>query len=238
MTLHLFTPQCFLYRMKNTFIPEPPVSGPRQAFAGDIPTYARMPKEERYKLEEFGIRYIESLLQLVDPKLGAAIRAGWEEYENGNTPKATPEGKWVREMDKFECMIQAHEYEQRTYGEKNLEEFQGQAKYIKSEEGKKMLELLQQEREAHFQKRKQRTPVIFILEVKFPTQLAISLLESKINEGMIEGKRSLVRGFPENIEQLDEFKRKIRSAGSAEEVFPSVKKAVEEFIQHERERSI
>jgi putative hydrolase of HD superfamily len=46
-------------------------------------------------------------------------------------------------------------------------------------------------------------------EVKVPTQLAISLLESKINEGMIEGKRSLVRGFPENMEQLDEFKRKV-----------------------------
>jgi hypothetical protein len=131
--------------------------------------------DEKYKLEEFGIRYIESLLQLVDPKLGAAIRAGWEEYENGNTPKATPAGKWVREMDKFECMIQAHEYEQRTYGEKNLEEFQGQAKYIKSEEGKEMLELLQQEREAHFRKRKQRTPVIFIIGISCCSWLAFVL---------------------------------------------------------------
>lgn len=106
-------------------------------------------------------------MQLVDPKLGADIRAGWEEYENGNTPEATPEGKWVREMDKFECMIQAHEYEQSTYGEENLEEFQGQTKYIKSQEGKELLGLLQQERLDHFQKRKQRTPVIFIIGISY-----------------------------------------------------------------------
>jgi putative hydrolase of HD superfamily len=112
------------------------------------------------------------LLQLVDPKLGANIRAAWEEYENGNTPEATPEGRWVREMDKFECMIQAHEYEQSTYGERNLEEFQGQTKYIHSQEGKDMLELLQQERQAHFQKRSQRTPVIFVKGISCSSWLA------------------------------------------------------------------
>ncbi|KAE8441379.1 hypothetical protein EG329_005006 [Mollisiaceae sp. DMI_Dod_QoI] len=232
-----------------------------ESFAGDIPTYAPVSKAEKYKLEDFGIRYIESLLQLVDPKLGANIRAAWEEYENGNTPEATPEGRWVREMDKFECMIQAHEYEQSTYGEQNLEEFQGQTKYIHSQEGKDMLELLQQERQAHFQKRSQRTPVIFVkgtsgvdtktqcdllckgfdfqhislrdvlrekaadqtyLHAKFvrdcleedvnvPTQLAISLLELKINEGRKEGKSwSLVEGFPESMEQILEFKKKVQ----------------------------
>lgn len=112
------------------------------------------------------------MLQLVDPKLGANIRAAWEEYENGNTPEATPEGRWVREMDKFECMIQAHEYEQSTYGEQNLEEFQGQTKYIHSQEGKDMLELLQQERQAHFQKRSQRTPVIFVKGISCSSWLA------------------------------------------------------------------
>jgi hypothetical protein len=39
-------------------------------------------------------------------------------------------------------------------------------------------------------------------------------------------------------EHIADYIFQIRSAGSAEEVFPSVKKAVEEFIQHERERSI
>lgn len=114
-------------------------------------------------------------MQIVNPKLGADIRAAWLEYENGNTPEATPEGQYLRENDKFECMIQAHEYEQSTYGEENLEEFQGQAKYIKSKEGKELLELLQQERQAYFQKRNQRTPVIFIIGRSYCPWLLIGL---------------------------------------------------------------
>lgn len=47
-------------------------------------------------------------------------------------------------------------------------------------------------------------------EVNVPTQLAVSLLEWKINEGVKEGKRwSVVNGFPENMERLLEFKKKV-----------------------------
>jgi putative hydrolases of HD superfamily len=66
-------------------------------------------------------------------------------------------------MDKFECMVQAYEYEQRTYGEKDLEEFRGLSSNISSPEGKAWLDLLQQERQAHFSKRKRRIPVIFVI---------------------------------------------------------------------------
>jgi len=137
------------------------------------------------------------LLQLVDPKLGADIRAAWEEYENGNTPEATPEGRWVREMDKFECMIQAHEYEQSTYGEQNLEEFQGQIKYIHSKEGKEMLELLQQEREAHFQKRRQRTPVIFVISISsfVSVTLGTNYLTGTPGVGPEDAMRPLIQGI-------------------------------------------
>lgn len=69
----------------------------------------------------------------------------------------------MREMDKFECLIQAHEYEQMTFGEKDLEEFQGLSSKISSFEGKRWMKLLQQEREAHFAKRSQRTHVIFVI---------------------------------------------------------------------------
>lgn len=115
------------------------------------------------------------MLQLVDPKLGADIRAGWEEYENGNTLEATPEDKWVREMDKFECMIQAFEYEQRTYGEQNLEEFQGQEKHIKSEDGKELLELLQQERTNHFRSESTKLPLSPLSIVFFYSRLLFIL---------------------------------------------------------------
>ena len=84
--------------------------------------------------------------------------SAWLDYEEGRTA----EGRWMREMDKFECLIQAHEYEQRTYGEKDLGEFQGLTSKITSEEGKAWLSLLQQERKAHLTNRQRRLPIIFV----------------------------------------------------------------------------
>ena len=117
----------------------------------------------KFKLEDFGTRYIQSLLNPVRPTLGTQIRTAWLEYEEGKTAEA----RFIREMDKFECMIQAHEYEQRTFGEKDLEEFQGLSSKISSNEGKAWFDLLQQERQAHFLKRKRRLPVIFFLGISF-----------------------------------------------------------------------
>jgi len=64
-------------------------------------------------------------------------------------------------------MVQAHEYEQRTFGEEDLKEFQGLSSKISSPEGKAWSELLQQERQAHFSKRKRRIPVIFFIGISF-----------------------------------------------------------------------
>ena len=89
------------------------------------------------------------------------IRELWEEYEKG----ATPEAKWVQEMDKFDCLVQAHEYEQRTYGLKDLTEFQGQSGKIHSAEAKEWVAQLQQERDDHLDKRKKRLPIIFVTAV-------------------------------------------------------------------------
>ncbi len=223
-------------------------------------------------MEHSGFQYIASLLKPVNPKLGRKIEDAWLEYEEGKTAEA----KWVREMDKFECMVQALEYEQSTYGEENLEEFQGLSSKIGSPKGKEWLALLQQERRAHLLRRRRRTPVIFVIGIshqshwpqiltaapgasgvgkktqctllsqKFgfqhialndvlreksddqsylhaeflkgclrekanvPTDLAISLLEGKINEGIEEGKKwSLVHGFPQNGRELLQFEEKV-----------------------------
>lgn len=112
-------------------------------------------------MERNGFQYLESLLRPFSSQKAEEIRALWEEYEVGETPEA----KWVREMDKFDCLIQAHEYEQRTYGKKDLTEFQGQSDKIHSREAKKWLVQLQQERDAHLNKRKQRLPIIFVTGV-------------------------------------------------------------------------
>lgn len=47
-------------------------------------------------------------------------------------------------------------------------------------------------------------------KVNVPTDLAISLLETKINKGIKDGKRwILVYGFPESMHQLLEFEEKV-----------------------------
>ncbi len=119
--------------------------------------------EHKFKMEDFGTRYIQSLLNPINPTLGTKIRTAWLEYEGGETA----ESRFIRDMDKFECMVQAYEYEQRTFGEEDLEEFQGLSSKIKSPEGRAWLELLQQERQAHFLKRKRRLPVIFFIGTFF-----------------------------------------------------------------------
>lgn len=160
-----------------------------ESVVGDIPTYAGVPKgerarvgvtvcfalwhiitssptqglrsalEQKHKLERSGFKYIESLVKPCDPKLATDIMEAWLDYEEGRTP----EGRWMKEMDKLECLTQAHEYEQQTFGEQDLREFQGLVPKIRSPQGREWLGLLQAEREAHFQKRKSRLPVVFAL---------------------------------------------------------------------------
>ncbi|KAF2679533.1 HD domain-containing protein 2-like protein, partial [Lentithecium fluviatile CBS 122367] len=113
-----------------------------EAVVGDIPTYAGVLKEEKHRREALGFHYICDLLAPSHPEFGKKIISSWKEYEEGKTAEA----KWMKEMDKFECMLQASEYEQDTFGEKNLEEFQGLSTKIHSHEGKEWLSILQGER--------------------------------------------------------------------------------------------
>lgn len=43
------------------------------------------------------------------------------DYEEGRTA----ETRWMRETDEFECLIQAHEYEQRTQNNFNINDLRG-----------------------------------------------------------------------------------------------------------------
>ena len=125
--------------------------------------------EREHKLEHYGFRYITELVRPCNSNLADELLAAWVDYEKGRTPEA----RYMREMDKLECLIQAHEYEQRTYGEKDLEEFQGLSSKISSPEGNAWLDLLQQERSAHLSKRKRRLPVIFVIGMTYLSQLSL-----------------------------------------------------------------
>ncbi|QKX57560.1 uncharacterized protein TRUGW13939_04678 [Talaromyces rugulosus] len=125
---------------------------------GDIPTFAGVAKERKYDMERNGFQYLDNLLQTYSPKRATEISELWLEYEQGETPEA----KWVKEMDKFECLVQAHEYEQKTFGKKDLSEFQGLLAKIHSNEATQWAESLYREREDHLARREKRLPIIFI----------------------------------------------------------------------------
>ncbi|ORY01910.1 HD domain-containing protein [Clohesyomyces aquaticus] len=130
-----------------------------ESVVGDIPTYAGVAKDTKHELEESGIHYIKDLLKTSHPSTSEKINEAWQEYEAGSTAEA----RWVREMDKFECLLQASEYERMTHGEKDLEEFQGLSRKIHSPIGIAWAMLLQQEREACVRKRRERVPIIFVV---------------------------------------------------------------------------
>src|SRR5699024_5754775 len=102
--------------------------------------------------------YIASLLRPVDASLANKVRDAWLDHDHGRTP----EGRFMKEMDKFECLVQAHEYEQSTYGTKDLGEFQGLSSNITSPVGLEWLKLLQEERYEHLSGREHQRPIILV----------------------------------------------------------------------------
>lgn len=115
-------------------------------------------------MERNGFQYLENLLRTYSSEKAEEISGLWLEYEKGETPEA----QWVREMDKFECLVQAHEYEQRTFGKKDLNEFQGLLAKIHSKEASQWAEYLSREREDHLAKREKRLRIIFIAGMGYP----------------------------------------------------------------------
>jgi putative hydrolase of HD superfamily len=75
-----------------------------ECIVGDITPHDGISKEEKNKRETQAIQQITSSI----PKsIADEFRALWEEYEAG----LTPEAMLVKDLDKFEMILQAYEYE-------------------------------------------------------------------------------------------------------------------------------
>ena len=86
----------------------------------------------------------------------------WKEFEEAKTPEA----QRARELDAFECILQADEYEERSRG-KNLDNFLGLKSRISSPEVGQYLDLMLQEKQARrtreHLKPYSKIPIIFVL---------------------------------------------------------------------------
>ena len=77
-----------------------------ESIVGDITPHDGVSKEEKYQLEK---NALERIAKLLPESVGKEICELWNEYEGG----VTHESLYVRDLDKFDMIFQAHEYEQK-----------------------------------------------------------------------------------------------------------------------------
>eukprot|EP00026_Physarum_polycephalum_P011759 Phypoly_transcript_12002.p1 GENE.Phypoly_transcript_12002~~Phypoly_transcript_12002.p1 ORF type:complete len:352 (+),score=43.57 Phypoly_transcript_12002:26-1081(+) len=75
-----------------------------ESLVGDITPFDGVTKEQKRKLEHDAM---DKIRNTVGGKIGDELYEHWLEYENAETPEA----KFVKDFDKFEMILTAHEYE-------------------------------------------------------------------------------------------------------------------------------
>ncbi|KAF7722320.1 HD domain-containing protein 2 [Apophysomyces ossiformis] len=80
-----------------------------EAVVGDITPHAGVSKQDKYSMEKNAMDEFGKLLG--DTEMVKEIQGLWQEYEDGKTPEAL----FVKDLDKFEMIVQALEYEKCKY---------------------------------------------------------------------------------------------------------------------------
>lgn len=121
--------------------------------------------DEKARREGLAVDYLSCLLMPSNPAAATEIKSLFEEYEAGSTPEA----KLVGEIDAFECLVQAKEYEERekrTSGEHRLHEFISLESCISSPDLSNWTKLLAQERSEIFLKKSSEIVIIFVIGMR------------------------------------------------------------------------
>ena len=98
-----------------------------ECIAGDITPVCGVSKEEKHRLEKAAMEKLQSILH--PSKLGDELMALWLEYEDGKTPESV----YVKDIDKFEMILQANEYEEIQQGLDLDEFFNSTSGYFKTD---------------------------------------------------------------------------------------------------------
>jgi 5'-deoxynucleotidase YfbR-like HD superfamily hydrolase len=91
-----------------------------EAIAGDITPHDGVSDKDKHTLEAEAMEQISTLLrtEVGLPSVGRRLTKLWEEYE----ANATPEAKFVKDLDKFDMVLQAAQYEE-TFPNLNFDTF-------------------------------------------------------------------------------------------------------------------
>ncbi|GCC23721.1 5'-deoxynucleotidase HDDC2 [Chiloscyllium punctatum] len=87
-----------------------------ECIVGDIAPADNISKEEKHRREEEAMKHLTGLLS---DEVGKEVLGLWEEYEN----QSSIEAKYVKELDQFEMIMQAFEYEELEKKPGRLQEF-------------------------------------------------------------------------------------------------------------------
>lgn len=116
-----------------------------EALVGDItPADKNVDKKEKHYREKATIDYLCELIKPYNEKAATKLCEDWNAYENISCEEAV----YVKDLDKYELLVQAIEYEKR-YPELDVEEFWRALDMIKTDEVKQWAKDLLDERIEH-----------------------------------------------------------------------------------------
>ncbi|SCW00524.1 LAFE_0C06084g1_1 [Lachancea fermentati] len=115
-----------------------------ESLVGDITPFDPVTKEEKHQREWATIQYLcDEFIKPYNATAAAEIMEDWLAYENISSPEA----RYVKDIDKFEMLVQCYEYERKYNGKKDLEQFWSAIESIKTEEVKGWAKDLLQKRQ-------------------------------------------------------------------------------------------
>lgn len=119
-----------------------------ESIVGDItPFDVKIDKIEKHHRELTTIEYLSNVLIKPYNKAAAAdILEAWHEYED----QTSIEAKFVKDLDKFEMLVQCFEYERMYKGKKDLSQFYSCINEITTDEVSKWAQDLMNERTRYF----------------------------------------------------------------------------------------
>lgn len=119
-----------------------------ESIVGDITPVNPMGKEEKHRREWETIKYIcNEIVEPINPKAAKEIMEDWLAYENIESLEA----RYVKDIDKYELLVQCFEYEKESNGKLNFQEFFCCYEWIKTEEVLNWANELIEMRNSYFQ---------------------------------------------------------------------------------------
>ena len=114
---------------------------------------------DKYRRESLAVDYLTCLLKASNPSAAAEIKDLFEEFEENKTPEA----KFVNEIDAFECLVQAEEYEERAHHDLQLGEFLSLESRISSPDLSYWTKLLAKERNSIASRKSTESVIVFVI---------------------------------------------------------------------------